>query len=64
MRGEAPPHNNNLIGKAARGWTQIGPFKMDTTALFISLAFTSSSLLAGTSGSSFDRARSPPLPSG
>ncbi len=25
----APPHKNNLIGKAARGWTQIEPFKMD-----------------------------------
>ncbi len=38
VRGGAPPHKNNLIGTAARGWTQIGLFKMDTKALFISLA--------------------------
>ncbi len=31
---------------------------------FVRYAFFSRSLLAGTSGSSFDRARSPPLPSG
>ncbi len=48
MRGGAPSHKNNLIGTAARGWTQIGPFKMDTKALFISLALTFRSLLAGT----------------
>ncbi len=31
----SPPHKNNLIGTAARGWTQIGPFKMNTKALFM-----------------------------
>ncbi len=36
--GRAPHHKNNLIGTAARGWTQIELFKMDTKALFISLA--------------------------
>ncbi len=35
MRGGAPPHKNNLIGTVARGWTQIGPFKVDNNALFI-----------------------------
>ncbi len=64
MRGRALPHKNNLFGTAAHGWTQIGPFKMDTKALFISLTLTSPSVLAGTSGLSFDRARSLPLPSG
>ncbi len=29
VRGGALPHKNNLIGTAARGWTQIEPFKMD-----------------------------------
>ncbi len=37
MRGGAPPHKNNLIGTAACGWTQIGPFKMDTKAFSFSL---------------------------
>ncbi len=64
MRGRAPPHKNNVIGTAAHGQTQIGPFKMGTKALFISLALSTRSLLARTSGSSFDPARSPPLPSG
>ncbi len=35
VQGGAPPHKNNLIGTVARGWPQIGPFKMDTKALFI-----------------------------
>ncbi len=35
VRGGAPPQKNNLIGTVARGWTLIGPFKMDTKALFI-----------------------------
>ncbi len=42
--GGAPPHKNNLIGTAARGWTQIGLFKMNTFSFRL---FCSHSLLAG-----------------
>ncbi len=38
--GGAPPHKNNLIGTAARGWTQIGLFKMDTEAFSLAFALT------------------------
>ncbi len=51
MRGGAPPHKKNLIGTVAYGWTQIGPFKIDTKARLLTWSETSlSSVIALGSG--------------
>ncbi len=56
MQGGAPPYRDNPIRTVACGWTQIGPFKMDTKALLIACCFCK------TLASSFDRAAKRPQP--
>ncbi len=52
MGAGAPPYKNNLIGTAARGWTQIELFEMNTTAFSWGFLFSLPDLLEASASSS------------